>query len=123
MTLLYRLRRTVALFVCPEMGVEARLKAMRTNGDYVVSGFLDKAARAAARGRLDERGEAIRNTMFFSREEHAELSAARRDRRIERAKEILQIVQEVQLHGLPSADDPAFDAQAERLAVLLFGNQ
>lgn len=29
MSLFYRLRRSVALIICPEMGVEARLKAMR----------------------------------------------------------------------------------------------
>lgn len=31
MSLLYRLRRSVALFICPEMGVEDRLKAMRSD--------------------------------------------------------------------------------------------
>ncbi len=28
----FRLRRSVALFICPEMGVEARLKAARARG-------------------------------------------------------------------------------------------
>lgn len=31
---LSRLRRSVALFICPEMGVEARLKAARAAGEF-----------------------------------------------------------------------------------------
>lgn len=58
---------------------------------------------------------------FSSPEGVEALRAERRHRNLERAKEVLQIVQEVQLSGLTGDDDLAFDAVAERLSVLLFG--
>lgn len=54
MTLFYRLRRSVALFVCPEIGVEARLKAARVERERV--GFFDlEGAKVAARERAEKR--------------------------------------------------------------------
>lgn len=46
--------------------------------------------------------------------------AALRHSRVERAKEILQIHREVQLHGFVGDDNPAFEAAAQRLARLLW---
>lgn len=73
---------------------------------------------AVARHRTEVRG--FMQT-FFSPEKVEALRVERRHRNLERAKEVLKIVQEVQLSGLPCSDDHAFDAVAERLSVLLFG--
>jgi hypothetical protein len=39
--------------------------------------------------------------------------------RVEHAKEILKVIEVIQKHGLPSDDDPAFDALAHKLAPLI----
>lgn len=57
---------------------------------------------------------------FFPPEEMAALRAGRRARRVQGVKNVLKILQEAQLHGLPSDDDAALDVLAERLYVAFF---
>ena len=60
MPLFHRLRRSVALFICPEMGVEARLKAVRMasldphHAAFIVAGSVLTTEKASAfRSALD----------------------------------------------------------------------
>ncbi|WP_444452000.1 hypothetical protein ACTTAI_13160 [Rhodobacter capsulatus] len=137
-----RLRRSVALMICPE------LAALHDGGTVqgalslpVGANATEEAAKALcvvpapkwtgapvpkpARkdgfvGRAAERARRQKDMAEMFAVTPEEL-AIRRDRRIERAKKILQIVQHVQLHGLPGERDPAFEAVAQDLEILLFG--
>lgn len=60
---------------------------------------------------------------FLSVADREALNSALRHRRIERAKEILEIHRRVQLHGFVGEGDLSFDATAERLADLIFGER
>lgn len=54
MSLLYSLRRSVALFICPEMGVEARLKAARVSCDTFEAAITRVTAATAPFGAVVE---------------------------------------------------------------------
>jgi hypothetical protein len=60
---------------------------------------------------------------FFSVAEREALNSALRHCHVERAKEVLEIYRRVQLHGFVGDGDLSFDATAERLADLLFGER
>lgn len=74
----------------------------------------DRAARRLARMTREPRP-------FLTAEQIEASWIARRHDAVERAKQILQIIQGMCLHGLPRGEDVMFEAQAERLADLIFG--
>lgn len=106
MAVLFRLRWRLAHLICPELGVEARLKVA--------------TAQQHARQRSSLLMSASQEP-FLPADQMSELVALLRHGRVERAKEILKIVQSVQLHGLPGDDDAALDALAKRFAFFVFG--
>ena len=60
MRLLYRLRRSVALIICPEMGVEARLKAARAAGAFEVA--VGQAKAISKQQRLSQEARILHKT-------------------------------------------------------------
>ena len=120
MRALYRLRRSVALFICPELALpySGMTKPMeRAARDAWLAGECE-AARSY-RGR-EPHGGITAEGPFISAAEMDALIARRRHRRVERCKEILQVIYLVNEGGLPQEPDLFLDARAERLAVLLF---
>lgn len=117
---LYDLRRRLALILCPDLGGSPRM-----------AGFHDiEGLRAHVRARREwleaeraGRSDRASKEPFLSPEMVADLRADLRHDRLERAKEVLKVVQSVQLDGLPGDGEPAFDAVAQRLSILLFGNR
>lgn len=109
-----RQRLRLALFICPTLrvfnGPEAA-RALDLPGDWL----------QFARKGCDTEAKVAFSKPFFDPEESREFRSDRRCRRIERAKEILEIHRRVQTHGLVGEGDLSGDALAERLAVLLFG--
>lgn len=74
MAMLFRLRRRLAHLICPELGVDARLKAVR-----LVNGFFDpKAARQARQAR-----DCAPKEPFLHPDHMAELLAKLRSGRVE----------------------------------------
>ena len=110
------LRRSVALWICPELGPVRRSSGV---------GFLDaeEARKHAEAVRVWLRAERKHAGAFFSPDERAALSANLRHRDIESAKEILQIMERVKLHGFAGDPDFTLDGAAERLALLVFGKR
>jgi len=94
---LNRLRRIMALFICPELGVEARPRA---------------ACEASKRSHHEQPVFVI----------DPELRIVLRHRRVERAKQVLKVIQLVEQGGVTDEPDLPFDRAAEELAVLLFGD-
>lgn len=107
------LRRRIALAICPDLGPGNGLPA--DPGLLPMQQWVGQAAWLP-------RGAAAPEP-FIAAEGMRAHSAALRHGRIECAKQILQVVQSVQLHGLPGRDDPAFDVLSEEFAVLLFGKK
>lgn len=95
-----RLRRGVAMFIYPEMGVEARLKA----------------ARGQNARRISQAPQP-----FVAPEVLSDLFAGRRHRRVERCKEILKVIHLVEQGRMAQEPELTLDHGAERLAVLIFG--
>jgi hypothetical protein len=114
MRALNRLRRSVALMIYPDLTADVTFETTRPEGIF--------DAEAAAKDRTAAHVNLSRES-FLSRETHAELVLHLRHRRVERAKEVLKIIQSVQLRGLSGDEDVALDATAERLADLLFGKK
>jgi len=105
------LRRSVALWICPELRP-------------VKYGFFDaEGATYDEAMRVWQKGERKHAGAFFTPEERAALSADLRHRDIESAKEILQIMERVKLHGFAGDPDFTLDGAAERLALLIFGKR
>lgn len=110
----HTLRRRVALAIYPDLGTSTGAPTDR--GPVPLDQWAGQVCAAMPRA-------AGAHQPFIALEELDECLAALRHGRIERAKQILQIVQSVQLHGLPGRDDPAFDVLSEEFAVLLFGKK
>jgi hypothetical protein len=111
----FKLRHRLALIICPEMGVEARLKAMREEG-----GFFDLAA-ARKHGRTRKTEMVAQKEPFLHPDHMAELLADLRHGRLERAKKILMVIHDVKERGVAEEADLLLDRAAQELAVLLFG--
>lgn len=163
MRALYRLRRSVALFICPELRRimetdERQMREMRATciavqceaargyrrqqdvqaaareAGFLYSDALHEMQKGLVRpgfvdldelrqfSRARRSAEVVRDAEepFLSGAEMDALIARRRHRRVERCKEILQVIYLVNEGGLPQEPDLLLDARAERLAVLLF---
>lgn len=94
---------------------------MMVDSDYSgMSKPLERARRDADEAAMAAQVEQYGQT-FFNSEEQKKLRADLRHSRVERAKQILQIYREIQLHGLVGDGDLSLDAYAERLTDLFFG--
>lgn len=111
MGVLYRLRRSVALMICPEMGSEVREKV----------GFFDlDAARYDCRRRQAD--PAAPKDPFLPASEYGDLLERLRHSRVERAKKVLKIIHLVEQRGVTEETDPLFDRATQDLADILFGD-
>ena len=129
MRLMSDLRRSVALIICPELRDETAHDAARQR--EVIRLWLADDRPAAARARLpltqveDQQTEACVNGKepLIPAAQMEELLVRRRHSRIERCKEILQVIHLVEQGRVFQESDLLLDAHAERLAVLIFGEK
>lgn len=112
--------RAVDVYVAIDQVISAlRVENCRRSGDDRQLGLLMCGVLA----QITMPQASAQNEPFLPADRMSELVAQLRHGRIERAKEILKIVQSVQLHGLPGDDDAALDALAKRFAFLVFGKK
>lgn len=112
MAALFRLRWRLAHLICPELGVEARLK----------SGLFDVEASQKLHDRAFEVAKASApKEPFLPADQMAGLLAALRHSRFERAKKVLMVIQDVEQRGMAEEADLLLDRAAQELSVLLFG--
>ena len=142
MSMFSRLRRSVALFICPELACNGdamtRLLAETPEGRAALAddGFirwdgrylrfsLPKGTAVVALPVTSDRvqASAVAKEPFLPPEKMEDLLASRRHGRIERCKEILKIIHLVVERGEFQESDSFLNGAAERLAVLIFGEK
>jgi hypothetical protein len=132
MMLFAKLRRSVAMFICPELGPQPARAGYNGTAKPMERAALDAAyaerVRAASSKAVAAMAVCEAEQTLYPKGSAAALMATPLTPseiagygRFKRAKEILQITRGVDLHGLVGGPDLDLDHLADRLAILLWG--